>query len=67
VRLQAVPANTPRDRYTEDSLPLQQAISSEPQMILLETRLLKELPDGMIYRRIKAGPTMEVGVIARVR
>jgi hypothetical protein len=67
VRLLGVPASTPRDRYTEDSIPLNQAISSEPQMILLETRLLKELPEGIIYRRIKAGPTMEVGVIARVR
>ena len=67
VRLQAVPVSTPRDRYAEDSIPLQQAVGSEPQMILLETRLLKELPEGMIYRRIQGGPTMEVGVIARVR
>jgi 4-amino-4-deoxy-L-arabinose transferase-like glycosyltransferase len=67
VRLQAVPESAPKNRYTEDSIPLQQAVSSEPQMILLETRLLKELPEGIIYRRIKGGPTMEVGVVARVR
>jgi hypothetical protein len=44
-----------------------EAVGTEPQIILLETKLLKLLPDGMTYRRIKAGPTMEVGVIARVR
>lgn len=67
VRLQPVPASTLKNRYSENAVSLSEALTTDPQMILLDTKLLKGLPDGIIYRRLKAGPTMEVGVIARIR
>ncbi len=52
-----------RERYTADARSLGEAAGSPQRLILLETKLLPELPRDFVYRRLRAGPTMEVGTI----
>lgn len=54
-----------RNRYTFDPRSLDAAVGKEPATILLETRLVAEVPPEFLYRRLRAGPTMEIGTIQR--
>lgn len=67
VQLQPVPANVPRDRYYFDPVPLQAMVTSEPRVVLLDKRLIGQVPQGMVYRTIASGAAMEVGTIRLAR
>jgi len=51
------------DRYDQNPQSMADALANGPRILLADTALLSALPAGMLYRRVAAGPTMEVGVI----
>ncbi len=54
-----------RDRYTADRRSFDASVGVKPSPILLESKLVPELPSGFVYSRVAAGPTMEIGTIRR--
>ncbi len=54
-----------RERYTLDRWPLEEAMGDRPVTILLETKLVPEVPGEFVYSRLAVGPTMEIGTIRR--
>jgi hypothetical protein len=54
-----------RDKYIFDPLALEQMVTTEPRVILLDKNLASRIPRRMVYARIASGPVMEVGTIRR--
>jgi 4-amino-4-deoxy-L-arabinose transferase-like glycosyltransferase len=65
VQLLPVPEGVPTDRYTFNPEPLNEAVQSQPRLILLDKSLVRELPPGFTYSPIQSGKTVELGSIVR--
>jgi 4-amino-4-deoxy-L-arabinose transferase-like glycosyltransferase len=65
VQLNPPPASVPRDRYYFDPTSLDQMVTAEPRVILLDKNLVSRIPQGMVYQPLASGTLMEVGTIRR--
>jgi 4-amino-4-deoxy-L-arabinose transferase-like glycosyltransferase len=65
VELTLPPPGTPTDPYTFDPKRLDQAVTTQPQLILLDRSLLPSLPAEFTYSPIDSYGTMELGITAR--
>ena len=65
VELLALNENTPRDRYTDDALPLAEAVKPAPSLIVLDKDLQSALPAQFAFHPIQQGRTVELGTIQR--
>jgi hypothetical protein len=67
VQLLPVPTETLTDKYTFQPEPLSEAVTFEPQLILLDRSLIQQIPPEFTYKPIQAGKTVELGSIVRTR
>ena len=65
VQLQPLPAGVPTDKYLFQPETLEDAVASEPRIILLDKYLVQQIPSDFSYKPIVSGQSMEVGLIAR--
>ncbi len=65
VQLQPVPASLPTDRYGFQAMPLEQAVQSQPRLLLLDRVLLPQLPSDLIFTPLQSSPTQLIGRITR--
>lgn len=65
VQLQPLASDTPTDKYLFQPETLKDAISSGPQIILLDRYLVRRIPSEFTYKQIVSGRSMEVGIIAQ--
>ena len=65
VELNPPPADVARDRYYFDPAPLDQMVTTEPRVILLDKNLVSRVPQGMVYVPLVSGKIMQVGTIRR--
>ena len=59
------PSNAPHDLYMSSPQLLNEAIQSDPRLILLDKVLIPALPANLTYTPIRASATKEVGSIVR--
>lgn len=52
-----------RDRYTDDPVPLAEAVTSSPTLILLDTSIEPILPPGLRFHVIERGRAVELGTV----
>jgi hypothetical protein len=64
VQLQPV-SGAPTDKYLFQPETLEDAIDSEPRIILLDKYLVHQIPSDLVYKMIVSGHSMEVGLVAR--
>ncbi len=64
VQLQSL-GGIPRDKYLFQPETLEDAIGSEPRIILLDKYLVQQIPNDLAYKMIVSGHSMEVGLVAR--
>jgi 4-amino-4-deoxy-L-arabinose transferase-like glycosyltransferase len=55
----------PTDKYLFQPETLEDAIDSEPRIILLDKYLVHQIPSDLVYKMIVSGQSMEVGLLAR--
>jgi 4-amino-4-deoxy-L-arabinose transferase-like glycosyltransferase len=65
VQAQPLPDSVPIDKYLYQPVSLDEAIPSEPRIILLDKYLVQQIPSEFTYKPIVSGRAMEVGIIAR--
>ncbi|MBS1800190.1 MAG: glycosyltransferase family 39 protein [Acidobacteria bacterium] len=66
VELNPSPATVARDRYYFDPVSLDQMVTTERRVILLDKSLVSRVPQGMVYQPLASGKIMEVGTIRRI-
>ena len=68
VQIQPLAPNTPTDIYAFNPIPLAQAVTTQPRLILLDSSLLPTLPSQFLYQPIATSQTgvktLEIGTIA---
>ncbi len=64
VQLQPL-SGVPTDKYLFQPETLEDAIGSEPRIILLDKYLVPQIPNDLAYKTIASGHSMEVGLVAR--
>jgi 4-amino-4-deoxy-L-arabinose transferase-like glycosyltransferase len=62
VALPPIP-NIPHDKYTFDPIPLTQAVTSQPRLILLDRTLLPALPPGLTLHPLASSPNLIIGIL----
>ncbi len=65
VQLNTPPPQSAIDKYIFNPMPIEDAVSSQPGLILLDSALVQQIPTGLTYKRIEASQTEELGSIAR--
>ena len=65
MQAQRLPDSLPIDKYLYQPVSLDEAIPSEPRIILLDKYLVQQIPSEFAYTPIVSGRAMEVGIIAR--
>jgi hypothetical protein len=65
VQLQPLPHDTPTDIYAFNPIPLAQAITTQPRLILIARSLLPQIPASDTFLPIATSPTLELGRISR--
>jgi 4-amino-4-deoxy-L-arabinose transferase-like glycosyltransferase len=65
VQLEPLPAGIPTDKYLFEPQTLEDAVASEPRIILLDRSLVPQIPHELLYQQIITGRSMEVGSISR--
>jgi 4-amino-4-deoxy-L-arabinose transferase-like glycosyltransferase len=65
IQLKPLPPETVTDKYFFQPVPLEDALTSGPHMILLDRYLVQQIRPEFSYHPILSGQSMEVGVIAR--
>jgi 4-amino-4-deoxy-L-arabinose transferase-like glycosyltransferase len=65
VQLQPLPPNTPTDIYAFNPIPLAQAVTTQPRLLLISRSLLPQIPAHYTFQPIATSPTLELGRIAR--
>jgi hypothetical protein len=65
IQLQPPPAGAPTDKYLFQPETLDDALTSEPRIILLDKYLIAQIPSQFSYHPIVSGRSMEVGTITR--
>jgi 4-amino-4-deoxy-L-arabinose transferase-like glycosyltransferase len=63
----AGPANATIDIYTFDPIPLAQALTTQPRLLLIARSLVPQIPAGYTFQPIASSPTLELGLISRLR
>lgn len=66
VQLRPVPTNIPTDPYVFQAMPLEQAVQTEPRLLLLDRILLPQLPPDLMFAPIDTSPTQIIGRVWRV-
>jgi 4-amino-4-deoxy-L-arabinose transferase-like glycosyltransferase len=66
VELQPLPPDTPTDIYAFNPIPLYQALTTQPRLILIARSLLPQVPIGYTFQPLAASPNLEIGRISRV-
>jgi 4-amino-4-deoxy-L-arabinose transferase-like glycosyltransferase len=66
VRLQPLPPNTPTDIYAFNPVPLAQAVTTEPHLLLVARSLVSQIPADYAFQPIASSPTLELGLISRL-
>ncbi|MEI9978922.1 MAG: glycosyltransferase family 39 protein [Edaphobacter sp.] len=64
IQLQPLPTHTTTDKYLFQPIPIEEAVSAGPRLILLDRYLIQQIPAEFSYRQILSGRSMEVGIIA---
>ena len=67
VQLWPVPAQIPTDRYVFQAMPLEQAVQTEPRLLLLDRALLPQLSSDLTFTPLESSPTQIIGKISRTR
>ena len=62
----AAPANVTIDMYTYDPIPLAQAVTTQPRLLLIDRSLLPQIPAAYTFQPIAYSPTLELGLISRL-
>jgi hypothetical protein len=65
VQLTSLPPGVPTNRYVFTPESLDEAITTEPRIILIDKSMVPQIPAEFLYRQIATGRTMEVGTIQR--
>ena len=65
VQLRPVPAHVPTDRYVFQAMPLEQAITTQPRLLLMDRILLPQLPSDLAFTPLKTSSTQIIGKISR--
>ena len=65
VQLRPVPANIPTDRYVFQAMPLEQAVRTQPRLLLLDRSLVPQLPPDLTFTSLEASSTQIIGTISR--
>jgi 4-amino-4-deoxy-L-arabinose transferase-like glycosyltransferase len=60
-------ANTPIDIYAFNPIPLTQAVTTQPRLLLITRSLIPQIPTTYTFQPIASSPTLELGRISRLR
>jgi 4-amino-4-deoxy-L-arabinose transferase-like glycosyltransferase len=66
VALQPLPPNTPTDIYAFNPIPLAQAVTTQPRLLLISRSLVPQIPANYTFQPIATSPTLELGRIFRL-
>ncbi len=66
VQLQPLALNLPTDRYVFQAMPLEQAVETQPRLLLLDRILLSQLPPDLAFTPLETSPTQIIGKISRM-
>jgi 4-amino-4-deoxy-L-arabinose transferase-like glycosyltransferase len=66
VALQPLPPNTPTDIYAFNPIPLAQAVTTRPRLLLIARSLVPQIPANYTFQPIATSPTLELGRIFRL-
>ncbi len=66
VQLQPLPANLTTDRYVLQAMPLEQAVETQPRLLLMDRSLLPQLPPDLTLTPLETSPTQIIGTLSRL-
>ena len=66
VQLQPLPPNTPIDIYAFNPVPLTEAVTTQPRLLLIARSLIPQIPAQYAFQPIANSPTLELGRISRL-